>query len=204
MPNNIQIQTPYSDKQKIAAFFDEVEREFERRDTELTRSLEAERKNAIEKAKAKTAAEVLSYKNRKIAEFTAELSGKASREILDAKHESLAATEEFLSEIKTAVREKLCEFVKDDEKYFAYICNCCRKAYEYVGEGFDLFLSPRDCEKYGERLAGELKMTFTVRPDESIKIGGVRLCQNDRGISVDETLDEKLEAKIDELAAAGV
>lgn len=198
------IKMPYSDKEKIAHFFREVGREFDRREKEQRASLESERNARLETARAVISAEVTAYKNEKIGEYMSELSGKTSREILDAKHESLAVTEKFLGEIRARVEEKLREFTSDGEKYFAYLVSSCKKAEAFVGEGFELYLSPNDAERFGERLQSAAGMLCSVNPDESIKLGGLRMCQNDRGISVDETLDAKLADKMDEFAKSGI
>lgn len=195
---------PYSDKEKIAHFFREVGREFDRREKEQKASLESERNARLEKARAVISAEITAYKNEKIGEYMSELSGRTSREILDAKHESLAVTEKFLGEIRERVEEKLREFTADGEKYFAYLVSSCKKAEAFVGEGFELYLSPNDVERFGERLQDAAGMLCSVYPDESIKLGGLRMCQNDRGISVDETLDAKLAEKMDEFAKSGI
>lgn len=196
-------EMPYSDEEKIAHFFREVGREFDRRTEKLNKALENERKEAISRAEKEINSEIKFYKTEKIREFMFENSRKASREILDLKHTSLSLTEDFLSEAETKIREKLSEFVKSD-KYYDYLFSACQKAVEYVGEGFELHMSPDDCEKYAERLNNELERVFTVFPDEGIKIGGARLCQNDRGITADATLDERLAYKMEELAKTGV
>lgn len=198
------IRMPYSDEEKIAHFFREVGREFDRREKEQNAALEKEREAAVEKARADIAAEITAYKNAKIGEYMSELSGKTSREILDAKHKSLSATEKFIDEIRACVERKLREFTADEDKYFAYLADSCKRAAAFVGEGFEMYLSPQDAERFGEKLADAPGMLCTVNPDETIKLGGLRMCQNDRGISVDETLDAKLDGKMDEFAKSGI
>ena len=194
---------PDSDEEKIAHFFREVGREFDRRIQKQNEILENERKKAIERAKKEIENELKSYKTEKIREFMFENSRKASREILDLKHESLSLTEEILNETENKIKEKLVEFV-NSEKYYEYLLLTCREASGYVGEGFELYMSPDDCKKHTEKLSADLEREFIVIPDERITIGGARLCRNDIGITVDATLDEKLADKIEELAKTGI
>lgn len=194
---------PYTDEERIAHFFREVGQEFELRAGQQEKQLEQERNQAIKQAKQTLENELKYYKAEKIGEFMFENSRKASREILDLKHESLSIMEELLGDIKALVRERLVSFVKS-EAYYDYLLSCCKKAAEYVGEGFELHMSHDDCEKYAKRIYEDLGREFTPIADEQITIGGARLCRNDMGITVDVTLDERLASKMEELAKTGV
>ncbi len=112
---------------------------------------------------------------------------------LDAKKKLILRREEIISEVMKAAKEKVVEFTKTDE-YEKWLISKIEKALFEVGKGNKtVYISSDDIrlkEKI-ENIADTGKITVEAASEKDF-IGGAKIINNDRKISVDYSFKEML------------
>lgn len=121
-----------------------------------------------------------------------EYSGKAS----ESRRSLYKRRLEMINEVKSDVIKKLEQFTQSS-KYEDYIKHSLELIKDFSGDS-SCILSIRPCDKnIIERFTEIIDVEKTVE-DESIAIGGVKAYIQDKGIIIDESLDSKLDDKIND------
>lgn len=84
---------------------------------------------------------------------------------------------------------KISEFVKTDD-YVTFIEKSLKGLSDKVGNNATVYISPND-KKYCD-LIKEVFSEANVEIDNEIKLGGIKILDNDKGLLFDDTLDSRL------------
>ena len=123
---------------------------------------------------------------------------------LELRQTLLKRREEISHIVYSAVHDKLVDFT-DSAEYKQHLLDITTKALGVIGYNCDLYVSVKDSAMEGELLEHIAKLRHSddglsgihVAADKNIKIGGIRFYERERGLLINETLDDKLDKSKD-------
>lgn len=196
------------DEEKILRFVGEVLGEAENIAKRIDNEVSAEEQKQLCEGEKKILTENYERIQSEKKNIRRENSQILSREIMEKRRELLLYREEIMQKVIDRAREKLTQFTKTPE-YKDWLIDLCVDVLRNRSASFTIYLSPNDLQyKYkilealddllDEKLesgSNDTAPVYSVTPDKNIKLGGARFYSAARGISIDATLDDGLNAE---------
>ena len=179
-------------EEKNSKFLNAIERYSKEQQKALKVKYRDLRKKELQKAEAEVLRDAYYYIQEKMVAMHKEIDSKVSKAETESKKILLRKREEIKRSVFDRALEMLIDFKKNDDAYKKLLKNSILsilKVLDYSGTIF--YLKPEDI-RFSDLIKEEYKKPCTVKESKEIKIGGI-ICINTKiGISINETLDEKL------------
>lgn len=196
------------DEEKLMRFVNEALGEAEEIASRIEAEVSAEESKRLEEGERKILAEAYAHIQSELKNIRRENSQTLSRKIIESRRELLLYREQIMGKVFDMTREKLVGFTAG-ESYRNWLVQLCVDVLRKQSASFTIYLSPKDMQyKYNilealdalldEKLeygTSDAAPVYSVTPDKNIKLGGARFYSSARGISIDATLDDGLNAE---------
>lgn len=179
--------------EKINTFTSLVLKDAEEKRNKLLENVEKEYTERIDAKETELLQEAYENIQQNLHDAQKDANARVLHAELDAKKKLILRREEIISEVMKAAKEKVVEFTKTDE-YEKWLISKIEKALFEVGKGNKtVYISSDDIrlkEKI-ENIADTGKITVEAASEKDF-IGGAKIINNDRKISVDYSFKEML------------
>lgn len=150
------------------------------------------RKKELQKAEAEVLRDAYYFIQNKMVAMHKEIDGKVSRAEIENKKILLEKRKEIKDSVFSRASEILFNLTKDDATYKDILKKSVCEILKVLNSSGTVFYVKGEDIKFADLIKEEYKKTCSVKESKDIKIGGLIAINTKIGISVNETLDEKL------------
>lgn len=189
---------PLIDIEKLQSFTDTVIKEANDKASEIATGAYERKQEVLARKKSVIKAEVEAKYQTKIKESKSAAAAELSRLTLDKRKEYLKVRDGIVEKTVRRATELLCEYTKDED-YLGYLMRTARSVSDSLGGGFTVYVREEDIRFSDEIKEAAGKRCTGVEADGTIEVGGLMARSDAGGVIINETLDERLSERRNEL-----
>jgi V/A-type H+-transporting ATPase subunit E len=171
-------------------FIDAVLKDANEQRERLLKEIEEEKQRELEKAENDILKNIYAHIQAEIAEIKHQSGRDLSKKALEIRKELLQKRDELSEKIFAMITERLTAFIQTED-YKNYLSSCIQKSISLVGNCKVIFYTCAKDTELVKALYKDLNCNAEIEIDEEIKLGGFILICNEKGIRMNETLDER-------------
>lgn len=181
-----------NEQQILDYFRNEIERESKEEAESILKETEKIREEALEKIKHQASIDANAKMNREIDEIILENKKEISQMQRETNEKLILRRQKLQNEIFDICKEKLLDFTKSNE-YFAFLEKEIANLPEEIYEGSLVIKIAKKDEDTFKKLASQFKNEVKFVIDGQISIGGFIATNQEMGLIIDNSLDDRLE-----------
>lgn len=176
-------------------FIDAVLKDANEQKERLLKEIEEEKQRELEKAENDILKNIYTHIQSEISEIKHQSGRDLSKKALEIRKELLLKRDALSEKIFAMLKERLNSFIQTED-YKKFLSDGIAKAISLAGDCKVIFYtSARDAELV-KALCKDLNCNAETEIDEEIGLGGFILICNEKGIRLNETLDERFKEQI--------
>lgn len=176
-------------------FIDAVLKDANEQREHLLQEIEEEKQRELEKAENDILKNIYIHIQSEIAEIKHQSGRDLSKKALEIRKELLQKRDGLSEKIFAMLKERLTAFIQTED-YKKYLFDGIQKTISLSGDCKVIFYTLAKDTELVKGLCKDLKCNAEVEIDEEIELGGFILVCNEKGIRLNETLDERFKEQI--------